>query len=80
MWRSCLSLPSKQALEAHLADCTGRLAFINTYQQTIRLSDGLRPTEMPPELQQKLRSFIKIKRSSRQPTWWQRLRSSLTGR
>ncbi len=44
----------QQALEAHLADCAGCLAFINTYKQTIRLSAGLQPTEMPPELQVKL--------------------------
>jgi anti-sigma factor RsiW len=69
-----------QQLEQHLADCPGCLAFINTYRQTIRLSNGLRPTEMPPELQQKLHSFIKTRLSSRQPTWWQRLRSGLTGR
>ncbi|MBI2104383.1 MAG: zf-HC2 domain-containing protein [Candidatus Omnitrophica bacterium] len=71
---------TQQALEAHLADCAGCVAFINTYKQTIRLSSGLQPTDMPLELQQKLRSFIKTKLSSRQPSWWQRLRSGLTGR
>lgn len=69
----------QEALEAHLADCPGCLAFLNTYKQTIRLSNSLRPTDMPPELQQKLRSFITTKLSSRRPTWWQRLRSGLTG-
>lgn len=75
-----LEPPIIQQLEQHLADCPGCLAFINTYKQTIRLSDGLRPTEMPPELQQKLRSFITTKLSSRRLTWWQRLRSGLTAR
>ena len=70
----------QQALEAHLADCAGCLAFINTYKQTTHLSHGLRPAEMPPELQQKLRSFIKTKLSSRPPTWWQRLWPGLMGR
>lgn len=70
----------QQALEAHLADCPGCLAFINTYKQTIRLSNGFRPAEMPAELQQKLHSFIKTKLSSRQPNWWQRLWSGLAGR
>jgi len=75
-----LEPPVSQQLEQHLADCPGCLAFINTYKQTIRLSDGLRPAEMPLELQQKLRSFIKTKLSSHQPTWWQRLWPGLTGR
>lgn len=73
-----LEPPVSQQLEQHLADCPGCLAFINTYKQTIRLSDGLRPTEMPPELQQKLRSFITTKLSSRRLTWWQRLWARLT--
>jgi len=70
----------QQALEAHLADCDGCLAFIHTYQQTIRLSQDLRPAAMPPELQEKLHSFIKTKLSLRQPTWWQRLWFGLAGR
>ena len=75
-----LEPPVQQALEVHLADCAGCLAFINTYKQTIRLSDGLRPTDMPPELQQKLRSFIKTTRSSHQLPFWRRLWSGLTDR
>lgn len=53
----------RQALEAHLADCPGCVAFINTYRQTVRFSSGLRSPEMPAELQQKLRSFIKTQLS-----------------
>jgi hypothetical protein len=70
----------QQALEAHLADCAGCLAFINTYKQSIRLSQGLQSDEMPTELQQKLRSFMKTKLSPRPPTWWQRLWFGLTSR
>ncbi|MBI4354810.1 MAG: zf-HC2 domain-containing protein [Candidatus Omnitrophica bacterium] len=68
-----------QQLEQHLADCPGCLAFINTYKQTMRLSSDLRCRDIPPELQQKLRSFIKTKLSSRRPSFWERLRSHLTG-
>ena len=74
-----LEPPVSQQLEQHLADCPGCLAFINTYRQTMRLSSDLRYRDIPLELQQKLRSFIRTKLSSRQPTWWQRLWSGLTG-
>jgi len=66
-------------LEQHLADCPGCLAFINTYKQTIHLSKELPCEEIPPELQQKLRSFIKTQLSSHRPSLWERLRFRLTG-
>lgn len=67
-----------QQLEQHLADCPGCPAFINTYKQTIHLSRELRCEEIPQECQQKLRSFIKTKLTSRQPSFWDRLRSRLS--
>ncbi|MBI1893937.1 MAG: zf-HC2 domain-containing protein [Candidatus Rokubacteria bacterium] len=48
-------------LEEHLADCPGCLAFVRTYRHTIALSGNLRCEEIPPELQQKLRVFLKEK-------------------
>lgn len=62
-----------------MADCPGCLAFLKTYQNTIRLSGQLRPNDIPPELQQRLLSFLK-RRSPKQSTWWQRLRARLLGR
>ena len=59
-----------QQLEQHLADCPGCLAFINTYKQTMRLSSDLRCRDIPPELQQKLRSFIKTKLSPHRHGRW----------
>ncbi len=50
-----------QQLEAHLADCPGCIASTKTYQRTIELSKDLRCEEIPPALQQKLRSFLKGK-------------------
>jgi anti-sigma factor RsiW len=70
----------QQALEAHLADCAGCLAFINTYRQTIRMSRGLQPPEMPPELQEKLRGFLTVERSSRRMPLWRRVWQRVTGR
>lgn len=51
----------REQLDAHLADCPGCLAFLNTYRHTIALSRDLRCKDMPPELQRKLRSFIREK-------------------
>ncbi len=64
-------------LDEHLADCSGCVAFVNTYKQTISLSKDLRCEEIPPELQQKLRSFIKEK--LQKPSLGSRLRARLTG-
>jgi len=72
-----LEPPISQQLEQHLADCPGCLAFINTYKQTVRVSADLHCKDIPPELQRKLRSFIKTKLSSHRPTLWERLRSRL---
>ena len=68
-----------QQLEQHLADCPGCLAFINTYRQTIRLSKDLRCEDIPPELQQKLRGFLKTTLTLRRPSLWDRLRWRLAG-
>ena len=68
----------QQALEAHLADCPGCLAFLNTYKQTIQLSRKLQE-EIPAELHQKLQGFLKTKLTSRRPSLWQRFWSRRAG-
>lgn len=67
-----------QALEQHLADCPNCTAFINTYKQTITFSRELRIEDIPAELQEKLRSFMKIKLTQR-PSLWERLKLRLSG-
>lgn len=67
-----LEPPLQQALEAHLADCPGCLAFLNTYKQTIQLSHELKDADIPAELHQKLQSFIETKLTSHRPSFWQR--------
>lgn len=73
-----LEPPASQQLEHHLADCPGCVAFVNTYKQTTRLSADLRCEDIPLELQQKLRSFMKTTLHSRRPSLWERLRSRLS--
>lgn len=48
-------------LDAHLADCPGCLSFVNTYRHTVSVARDLRSEDIPPELQSKLRSFIRQK-------------------
>ncbi len=66
-----------QQLDRHLANCPGCLAFVKTYRHTVTLSRDLRCEDIPPELQQKLGSFIKEK--LHRPGLWSRLRARLTG-
>lgn len=74
-----LDLGLSRKLEQHLADCPACLAFINTYRQTIKLSKELRPKNIPPELHQKLRSFIKSNSAFQRPPLWKRLWLRLAG-
>ena len=62
-------------LEAHLADCPGCVGFVNTYRETVSVAHELRCEEIPPELQDKLRSFLDRHRRTRGP--WARLRARL---
>ena len=54
------SLPSETArsLEAHLADCAPCIAFVNTYRGTVDAVRRLHETELPPELRERLISFL----------------------
>lgn len=74
-----LELTVRQQLEQHLADCAGCLAFINTYKQTTHLSRDLRCRDIPPELRQKLRNFIKTNLTTPRPGFLSRLWSRLAG-
>lgn len=64
-------------LDAHLADCPGCLGFVNTYRDTVSVARGLRREDIPPELQSKLRSFIKQKLDH--PSLLTRIRRRLRG-
>ncbi len=64
----------KGKLDQHLSDCPGCTSFINTYKETTKLSKALKCEEIPPELQRKLRSFIK--ENLKKPSLWQRILES----
>jgi anti-sigma factor RsiW len=67
----------RRSLDEHLSDCEGCLGFVNTYRHTVSVARELRCEEIPPELQEKLRSFIKRKRD--RPGFLARMRRRLTG-
>ena len=55
------SLPPETArsLEAHLEGCAPCIAFVNTYRGTVDAVRRLSESELPPELRDRLISFLK---------------------
>jgi anti-sigma factor RsiW len=53
-------LPSarREEFEAHLADCSRCLAYLNTYRSTVSLLGSLDDDDLPPELRVRLRAFL----------------------
>lgn len=62
----------RRQLDEHLADCPGCLGFLNTYRHTVSVAHDLRCEDIPPELQRKLRSFIR--KNVQRPGIWARIR------
>lgn len=54
-------LPSETAtaLETHLEGCPPCIAFINTYRGTVNAARRIRDVEIPPQLHDRLLSFLK---------------------
>jgi anti-sigma factor (TIGR02949 family) len=54
------SLPPQTArsLEAHLEGCSPCIAFVNTYRGTVNVVRQLSETEIPPELRDRLITFL----------------------
>lgn len=46
-------------LEAHLQDCKPCTAFIKTFKQTQAMARAVHYGDMPPELRQRLRGFLR---------------------
>ena len=55
------SLPAETAtsLEAHLEGCAPCIAFVNTYRGTVNVVRRLSATDIPPELRERLISFLR---------------------
>jgi anti-sigma factor (TIGR02949 family) len=47
------------ALEGHLAGCEPCRAYLNTYRMTRELVARSGPSDMPPELRDRLREFLR---------------------
>lgn len=52
-----------RALETHLEGCSPCIAFVNTYRGTINAARKIREVEFPPELRDRLLSFLRRKTS-----------------
>jgi anti-sigma factor RsiW len=47
------------ALETHLEGCPPCIAFVNTYRGTVNAARRIRDVEIPPQLHDRLLSFLK---------------------
>lgn len=47
-----------RALDRHLADCRPCTAFVRTYRSTVRTTRRLREEELPPQLRERLATFL----------------------
>ncbi len=64
-------------LAAHLAGCVDCTAFMRTYRGTVSTSRELRESELPPELRERLLTFLAQRR---RPTFGERLLAFLPQR
>lgn len=48
-----------EALGMHLADCQECTAFVNTYRGTVRATRQLREEHIPPQLKERLLTFLR---------------------
>jgi len=58
-------LPREQALSLqwHIEGCPPCVAFVNTYKGTVNAAKRLRETALPPEVRERLMSFLQRTRS-----------------
>jgi hypothetical protein len=48
-----------RGLQAHLEGCTPCVAFVNTYKGTVKAARQLKEADIPPELKDRLLSFLR---------------------
>ncbi len=57
-----LSTEEKARFEQHMSECSPCMAFLRTYEKSSELAtNALRAEEIPDELQQRIRGFLKEK-------------------
>jgi anti-sigma factor RsiW len=49
----------RQAFEAHIADCKNCWRFLCSYQETISLGRELRVEDVPPDVRERLETFVR---------------------
>ena len=54
---------TRQAFERHIADCVSCWRFLHTYRETMTLGHQLRDEAMPPEVRQRLETFVRSRLS-----------------
>jgi hypothetical protein len=54
-----LEIETALTLQKHLRDCQGCVAFLHTYQTTIRATRALRDADVPPAMQYRVLSFLR---------------------
>jgi len=59
---SALDRAEADAMAAHLAGCQDCTAFFETYRGTVRTSRQLRENQLPPELRERLLTFLTQRR------------------
>lgn len=50
-----------RSLRAHLEGCAPCIAFVNTYKGTVKAARQLKETDIPPELKERLLSFLRTR-------------------
>ena len=53
-----LEIETALTLQKHLRDCQECVAFLHTYQATIRATRALRDADVPPAMQYRVLSFL----------------------
>lgn len=49
----------RQILEAHIADCPNCLRFLKSYRETVALGQQLREEAIPPDVRERLETFLR---------------------
>jgi anti-sigma factor RsiW len=62
-----LAVATARRLDAHLAGCAPCVAFVNTYRGTVAAARRLATIPIPPELQERLLSFLRARPAPPRP-------------